>query len=219
MDDDEKATIRAMKAAWANTIRKCYNERHADFKYYGARGITVCDEWRESFENFFRDMGLRPEGLTLERQNNDGNYCKSNCVWATRQVQAENRRVIATVEWQGRSMTVAAWEREFGWKAGVLKARLGRLGYSIEEAFTKPVKCGSKLPGKAYPPRKKPDMSNIPRGVDHPHSKLSRSDVLAMREAHFNKKESFSALAREYKVTTTTASNACQGKGAYKDIP
>lgn len=209
-------TLRAMKNAWANMIRKCEQPRHSDYKYYGARGIKVCDRWH-IFNFFVEDMGLRPEGLTLERQDNDGDYEPSNCVWATRQAQTENRRATALVEWQGRSMTVAAWEREFGWKAGVLKARLNRLGYTLEEAFTKSVKPGAKLETRQYAPRRKPDMSRVPRGLDNWQTKLTAEQVYEMRRRHADG-ESFSALGRAFGVTVTTASNAVQKLKTYKDV-
>lgn len=209
-------TVKAMKAAWANTLRKCRDLRHADYRYYGARGITVCARW-DSFENFVEDMGLRPDELTLERRDNDGNYEPGNCVWATRQTQTENRRVSATVEWQGERMSVAAWERRFGWKAGTLKARLGRLGYTVDEAFTKPVQCGVKLSSREYAPRRKPDMSRMPKGLQHPHTKLSLEAVQEMRKRHYEGGESFSKLGRDFGVSVTTASNAVQKLKTYKD--
>jgi hypothetical protein len=213
---EDKQTIKDMRNAWANTIRKCYNIRHNDYKYYGARGITVCSRWRESFQNFFDDMGLRPEGLTLERTDNEGNYEPSNCRWATRQEQTENRRTTATVEWQGKRMTVAAWERHFGWKAGVLKARLRRLGYTIEEAFTKPVKCGAKLEGKLYAPRKPVDMSKVPRGLGHKLTKFTAEEVLYIREQK-RKGASYAALARSHATSPATIKSICLKLGAYKE--
>ena len=74
---------------------RCYNKRRDSFKYYGGRGITVCAEWRNSFEAFYRDMGPRPAPhRTIERKNNDLGYFKGNCIWATKTDQSRNRRSV-----------------------------------------------------------------------------------------------------------------------------
>lgn len=77
---------------WAQMIQRCINPKHPMWKYYGKRGIRVSNRWRK-FENFFADMGYRPSAkLSLDRIDNDGNYERSNCRWATRSQQEKNKR-------------------------------------------------------------------------------------------------------------------------------
>lgn len=79
--------------AWVNMIYRCGNANSPDYHNYGARGIKVCDRWLNSFTSFLTDMGERPEGLTLDRINNEGDYEPSNCRWANWYVQVGNRRL------------------------------------------------------------------------------------------------------------------------------
>lgn len=72
--------------------QRCYNRHKSGYENYGGRGIKVCKRWLEGFENFLKDMGEKPEGMSLERKNNDKDYSKSNCYWATPKQQANNRR-------------------------------------------------------------------------------------------------------------------------------
>jgi hypothetical protein len=102
------STTRTYKV-WAEMLQRCANPKNENFQNYGGRGISVCDRWRESFENFLADMGERPTGTTLDRKENDGNYEPSNCRWATRAEQARNNRRNINLTFDGVTKCLTDW--------------------------------------------------------------------------------------------------------------
>jgi hypothetical protein len=117
---------------------RCNNPKDIYYKNYGGRGITYCDEW-EWFENFLRDMGQCPEGMTLERIDNNGNYCRENCRWATRVEQMNNTRSNHWIDYNGDVKTLTQWSKITGISLGTLNKRL-KNGWSIEDTLFKAVK-------------------------------------------------------------------------------
>lgn len=80
-------------SSWRSMLSRCNNSNATSYQYYGGRGITVCERWLHSFENFLADMGPRPDGMTLDRENTNGSYAADNCRWSTPKQQANNRRL------------------------------------------------------------------------------------------------------------------------------
>lgn len=93
-------------AIWVDMHKRCKNPRATSYPNYGARGISVCDRWN-SFENFLEDMGERPDGHSIERIENNGDYEAKNCIWATRVAQNSNTRRNKFVVLDGGKMTMA----------------------------------------------------------------------------------------------------------------
>lgn len=107
-------------------------------KSYGARGIVVCDEWKNDFMNFY-NWSLKngyDDTLTIDRINNDGNYEPSNCRWATKLEQANNKRNNKIIEYNGIKKTISQWERETGIDHRKISARLNHLKWDTERILT-----------------------------------------------------------------------------------
>lgn len=101
---------------WASMWQRCTNPNSQRWARYGGRGIRISDRWK-SFKNFYADMGPRPPGMTLERENNDGHYTKRNCVWAPRSEQYRNRSGPRANRWLTdgkRVMCISDWAKHLG---------------------------------------------------------------------------------------------------------
>lgn len=122
---------------WAGMIQRCNNPKTLGYDYYGGRGIRVCKRWLK-FENFLADMGERPPGLTIERRNNNGNYCPSNCYWGTREIQCNNRRNSVFLTFNGITLTMAQWSRKLNIKYLIIISRLRR-GWSVRDTLITPM--------------------------------------------------------------------------------
>jgi hypothetical protein len=119
---------------WQSMRQRCKNPNHPSYADYGGRGINVCPEWDNSFTQFLADMGERPDGLTLDRINNDGHYEPGNCRWATWDEQANNRRNNVVVTIHGKTKPLRAWCELMGVPYKTAARRI-RAGYDIKSVF------------------------------------------------------------------------------------
>jgi hypothetical protein len=94
-------------------IQRCYNPNRDGYKNYGGRGIKVCERWH-IFENFYNDVGDCPEGLTLDREDNNKDYAPENCRWATNKEQSNNTRRNHRVTYKGETKTLSQWAQDLG---------------------------------------------------------------------------------------------------------
>jgi len=121
---------------WVDMLNRCRSKNSKDYERYGGRGITVCKRWLR-FESFYKDMGDRPEGLTIERKNNNGNYELSNCKWATQKEQCNNKRNNRIIKYNNEILNVTQWTKRLNISQAAFQYRLKN--WTIEEAITTPV--------------------------------------------------------------------------------
>lgn len=111
--------------SWCSILQRCTNPKNRKFKDYGGRGIGVCDRWVNSFENFFEDIGAKPDGkYSVGRIDNDGNYEPGNCRWETPEQQSRNRRNNIWIEYDGMRKVVLDWAIYLNVKEGTLREAL-----------------------------------------------------------------------------------------------
>lgn len=133
---------------WCAMKNRCYNKKMRMYYNYGGRGITVCDEWRNSYEAF-RDWAYANgynDTLTLDRIDNNSGYSPENCKWSTQKEQNRNKRNNVLLTYNGETKTAQEWSEIVGIKAHTIFARIHDYGYTDEEALTLPVTNPPTLP-------------------------------------------------------------------------
>ncbi len=120
--------------ACVNMRDRCCNPNHESYGDYGGRGIKCCPEWAD-FQIFFKDMGSRLPGTSLERIDNGGPYAPHNCCWADKHTQANNTRRNVSLTYGGVTKNVAEWSRELGVPLSTLYYRL-HAGWDVEEIIS-----------------------------------------------------------------------------------
>ena len=168
---------------WNSMKQRCGNPNVLSYKDYGGRGIKVCRRWQR-FENFYADMGDRPEGKTLERRDNDADYGPENCYWAAKEVQVKNKRNNHFITANGETLILAEWARRLGCNPAAILMRLAK-GMDEVEAVTKPI-------------------------PSRPNSKLSDEDVRFIRREYPN--FTMIALAAKLGVSKKTVHNVLHGR-------
>jgi hypothetical protein len=119
---------------WVNMRSRCRNPAHPGWSHYGGRGISVCSQW-DSFHQFLSDMGPRPQGFSIDRIDNDGNYTPQNCRWATRSDQALNQRKTVILTIGGVAYKASVLARQAGKKVDTIIAR-ARAGLPLDEVVS-----------------------------------------------------------------------------------
>lgn len=124
-------------------VQRCTNHNNPRFPRYGGRGIQVCQRWRDSFDAFFADMGLRPSPEhSIERKDNNRGYDRDNCIWALREAQMRNTVRTHFIEANGERLCITDWAARLGVRKSVIHGRLAR-GWSPARAVMTPSKKGN----------------------------------------------------------------------------
>ncbi|HEX2879499.1 MAG TPA: hypothetical protein VHO25_08170 [Polyangiaceae bacterium] len=122
--------------SYRGILDRCLNPNSTAFPHYGGRGITVCQRWQESFENFLADVGRRPAPrYSIDRINVNGNYEPTNCRWADDKTQASNKTTRRVIHAKGKSLSLSEWSKETGLPIGTIHWRLAQ-GWDADRAVT-----------------------------------------------------------------------------------
>ncbi len=150
---------------WSGMLQRCKNKKYTKYHLYGGRGITVCERWHK-FDNFLVDMGPRPEGLTLDRIDNNGNYEPGNCRWATKKQQARNMRPNIVLTVNGETKLLVEWAEQKGICFNTMRERIYR-GFPPELVISNKILTWARRKRSAKPrirkTARKPVLTLTPR--------------------------------------------------------
>jgi len=125
---------------WHGMLQRCSDPNHVAYARYGGKGIAVCERWK-SFENFYADMGEPPSDKhSVERIDGSLGYSPQNCCWATASEQNRNTSQNRNITFRGQTKCLADWAIELGINYGTLQSRIGKYGWTVERAFTTPLR-------------------------------------------------------------------------------
>lgn len=130
---------------WEGIKERCLNHKAKNYYFYGGRGISVCESWVNSFSEFEKwavENGYK-DGLTIDREDNDGDYCPENCKWVTQKEQARNRRTNLRITYNGETLCIAEWAERYYLPYHVLVYRVHQ-NWDFEKALTTPVRAYSR---------------------------------------------------------------------------
>lgn len=147
---------------WKRMKNRCYNSSCKDYKDYGARGITMCESWKNGFLSFYvwaLQSGWK-EGLSIEREDVNLGYCAENCKWIPVNEQPKNRRGVMKITHNGETHTIPEWAEKLGISRRTLSARINSKNFTIEQALEMPVNKKLARRGNAAPYREDGDSDD-----------------------------------------------------------
>lgn len=174
-------------SVWQGMKGRCFTPTNPHYFNYGGRGITVCERWKNSFQNFIDDMGPRPQGTTIDRINNDGNYEPGNCRWATKSQQQRNQRNTRKIVIEGVEYIAAELAEKYGFKTDtlVIRAQSVKTFKELVDKNVRVYKEGLSLGGKASGDKKRL-LTNCKNGHEFNESNtlITKHGWRVCRECH-----------------------------------
>jgi len=163
--------------SWRAMLGRCLDPSNIAYSYYGGRGVTICSEWITDYDRFYADMGERPPGMTLDRENGELGYSPDNCRWADKPTQMNNQRRTVNITHLGETLTLSQWATRLGVPYYTLWNRIRLHGMSPDKALT----------ANSLDPTQKHGNGGYTRGCRCEVCKLARREYHMTRKQRQNK--------------------------------